>query len=172
MITYDALHDLAPAITTPITARLTAAGVGLLGTVRRHGGPRVSPIEVAIDDGRLYVGMMPASQKALDVARDPRYALLTPVADREDLAGEGKLFGRVEPITDQEHADDLLRAAAEVAGFDPETIRGSPMFELLVDGAAWQHLDGEVWDTLSWRFGGAVRHHRRETPTDPPTLVG
>ena len=54
----------------------------MLGTLRRDGSPRVSPIEVAFHDGRLYVGMMPGSTKSLDVERDPRVSLVTAIADK------------------------------------------------------------------------------------------
>jgi hypothetical protein len=165
MRTFAELERLAPEIAGPIHDRLRTTGIGLLGTIRRDGSPRVSPIEVALQEGRLYVGMMPGSQKARDVERDPRVALLTPVRDREDVTGEGKLFGRVERIADSARADDVLMAAAAEAGFDPEAVRGSPVFELLVDGAAWQRVEEDAWTTISWRDGEAVRHRRREGAT-------
>ena len=37
----------------------------------------MSPIEIAVHDDRLFVGMMPGSTKQLDVERDPRIAIVT-----------------------------------------------------------------------------------------------
>ena len=160
MISCSELHALAPSIATPIFDTLRRTGIGILGTVRRDGSPRVSPIEVSIQDGGLFVGMMPESQKLRDVVRDPRCALLTPVADREDVAGEGKLFGRLERL-DGVRGADVLRAAATQAGIDPEVVAGSPAFELVIDAAAWQCVMGETFTTLSWRLGAPVRLRHR-----------
>jgi|GEM_PF-388736 len=161
MIHFDELLRTAPDVAEPILLRLRETGIGLLGTLRADGSPRVSPIEVAVVDDRLWLGMMPGSRKQVDVLRDPRVALLTPVRDREDVGGEGKLFGRLEPVTDRALADRLLASAAEAAGFDPDAVAGSPMFELVVDAAAWQHVAGDEWRTLSWREGNRLRRRRR-----------
>jgi hypothetical protein len=56
-------------------ARLNSARVALLGTLRRDGFPRISPIESYIADGQLLIGAMAWSAKASDLRRDPRYAL-------------------------------------------------------------------------------------------------
>src|SRR6478735_6443486 len=90
MTTFSQLDAAAPDLATPIRERLITTGLALLGTTRADGSPRVSPIEVTLHDGHLFVGMMPGSRKALDVGRDPRVCLLTPVADKDDLSGEGK----------------------------------------------------------------------------------
>lgn len=162
MIDAAELARIAPEVSAPIAARIAATGLGMLGTIRANGAPRVSPIEVGPYDGRLYVGMMPGSQKHLDAVRDPRYCLVTAIADRQDLGGEGKLFGVLDPVTDAAHADAVLRHHAEVAGFDPDALAGSPMFELLVDMAAWQQVVDDAWTTLSWRDGvDGVRRRSR-----------
>ena len=170
MISCSELRHVAPAVIDPILQVLRRTGIGILGTLRADGSPRVSPIEVSIQDGDLFVGMMPGSRKALDVTRDPRVCLLTPVADREDLGGEGKLFGRLLALSGDD-AEARLAAAAADAGFDPELVRGSPSFELRVDGAAWQRVDGDAWTTLSWRLGGPVRLRHRVGATGMPVEV-
>jgi len=165
MITFDDLHRIAPDITGPILDRFRASGLGMLGTLRRDGSPRVSPIEVAVLDGRLYIGMMPGSRKALDVLRDDRISLVTALADRHDLGGEGKLFGRAAPVTDTSRADAVFAAHATEAGYDPDDVSGSPLFEVVVSGAAWQYVEGDAFTTRSWVEGGPVRLRRREGAT-------
>lgn len=160
MISVDDLHDLAPAIATAILGRIRVTGIGILGTIRRDGSPRISPIEVSIQDRSLFMGMMADSLKLRDVRRDPRCVLLTPVADRNDLGGEGKLFGRLQEMHGPD-AERVLRQAALDAGLDPELVVGSPAFELLVDAAAWQCVEGETFVTLSWKIGQPVRLRHR-----------
>ena len=50
---------IAPEVAGPIGERFAASGLGMLGTVRSNGAPRVSPIEVGPYEGGLFVGMMP-----------------------------------------------------------------------------------------------------------------
>ncbi len=57
-------------------------GVLLLGTIRRDGTPRISPVEPLFEDGELYLGMMWRSRKALDLLRDPRLTLHNTLVDR------------------------------------------------------------------------------------------
>jgi nitroimidazol reductase NimA-like FMN-containing flavoprotein (pyridoxamine 5'-phosphate oxidase superfamily) len=165
MISYPDLQTVAPEIAEPTAARLHKSGLGMLGTIRRDGSPRVSPIEVAFHEGHLYIGMMPGSTKFLDVERDPRIALVTAIADKDDQGGEGKLFGIAARVTDPARAERILRAAADASGFDPESVAGSPMYEVMVTGAAWQRVEGDAFVTTSWSEGGAVRHRRRDGAT-------
>lgn len=153
MIDFQELSRLAPEVADPISARFAATGLGMLGTVRANGAPRVSPIEVGPFEDRLYVGMMPGSQKHRDAIRDPRYCMVTAIANRHDLGGEGKLYGVLDPVTDPGRSDTILRHQAEANGFDPDALAGSPMFELLIDRAAWQLVVDDAWTTLSWRLG-------------------
>ncbi len=44
-------------------AQLNSARVALLGTLRRDGSPRISPIEPCIADGQLLIGAMARSVK-------------------------------------------------------------------------------------------------------------
>ena len=162
MIDFNELSRLAPEVAGPIGERFAASGLGMLGTVRSNGAPRVSPIEVGPYEGGLFVGMMPGSQKHLDVTRDPRYCLVTAIADRHDLGGEGKLYGALDLVTDPVRSAAILRHHAEANGFDAEVLSGSPMFEVLIDRAAWQRVVDDAWTTLSWRHGvDGVRRRRR-----------
>ena len=88
-----------------------------LATLRRNGSPRISGTELELDGGDLYVGMMPASRKALDLQRDPRIAIHGPPADPPDdpsqWLGEAKVSGRaVELPRDSE--DDAHRFRIDI----------------------------------------------------------
>ncbi len=52
--------------------RFERTGLVLIGTLRKNGWPRISPVEALIAGGHLYLGMMWQSRKALDLLRDPR----------------------------------------------------------------------------------------------------
>jgi predicted pyridoxine 5'-phosphate oxidase superfamily flavin-nucleotide-binding protein len=107
----DDLADLAPMIwhqfeeAAPELAelgrqRFEATHVALLGTVRRDGSPRISPIEPYLVLDHLLLGMLAGSNKARDLARDPRCTLHSAVSDVNGSEGEFKLHGRALLVTD------------------------------------------------------------------------
>ena len=52
--------------------RFESTGLVLVGTIRKDGWPRISPVEPLLFEGRLCLGMMWRSRKSLDLIRDPR----------------------------------------------------------------------------------------------------
>ena len=66
----------------------------MVGTLRRDGSPRISPNEVDLAAGRLFVSMMWRSRKALDLLRDPRIVVHSVTRNREGTDGDVKLYGR------------------------------------------------------------------------------
>ncbi|WP_328679978.1 pyridoxamine 5'-phosphate oxidase family protein [Streptomyces sp. NBC_01261] len=73
----------------------------VLATLRKDGSPRTSGIEVRFLDGELWLGMMPDSLKALDLRRDPRFALqANPGAGTEMGGGDVRVGGRAVEVTD------------------------------------------------------------------------
>jgi hypothetical protein len=76
----------------------------VLATLRRDGSPRVSGIEVSFSDGDVWIGSMPGSRKAADLARDPRLALHCtsddPPPDPTAWQGDAKLAGRAVMVND------------------------------------------------------------------------
>lgn len=83
-------------------ARLDSTGVVLLGTLRRDGSPRISPVEPYLVQGNLIFGVMAWSAKAKDLMRDPRCVLHSAVSDPENPEGELKLYGRAARVEDPE----------------------------------------------------------------------
>jgi hypothetical protein len=78
-------------------ARLEATHIALLGTLRRDGSPRISPIEPYFTPDELLLGAMVRSMKAIDLRRDPRCALHSAVTEPDAGATEFKLYGRAAP---------------------------------------------------------------------------
>lgn len=164
MSTFKQLQDHAPAIADHLAGKLTATGLGLLATTRRDGWPRVSPMEVSIIDGRLYVGSMPQAVKAKDLQRDPRCCLITPLADKDDLSGEVKAFCRAREIEDAEEWERVRAIWKEAMDLDIGDPGGSHVFELDITAAAFQRVEGDEWRTTSWRAGDRVRERTRRGP--------
>lgn len=90
----QAAPELAAAVRTCFDVRKHAT----LATLRRDGSPRISGTEVQFADGEVTIGSMPGAVKALDLRRDPRYALHSPTTDPPEddpsaWLGEAKLAG-------------------------------------------------------------------------------
>ena len=101
-------------------------------------------------DGRLYMGSMPNAVKAQDLQRDPRCCLITPLADKDDLAGEAEavLPGPRDRRRRRVGARRGPRSSS-AAGSTWATPGGSHVFELAIEGAAWQRVEGDDWRTTS-----------------------
>lgn len=80
--------------------------VALLGTSRKDGSPRISPIEPYLVGGHLLLGMLSGSLKVADLRRDPRCVVHSSVTDINGSEGEFKLDGRAVPVADK----TLIRA--------------------------------------------------------------
>jgi hypothetical protein len=90
-----------------------------LATVRRDGSPRISGTEVHFEGDRLFLDSMRGALKALDLRRDPRFALHAPTedppeADQESWGGDAKISGLAHEISDPNNADDSHRFQIEV----------------------------------------------------------
>ena len=74
-----------------------------LATLRRDGSPRISGTEILFGEGEAWFGSMPNAVKALDLQRDPRFAVHSGSADPDKgWKGDAKFAGRVDEIHDDE----------------------------------------------------------------------
>jgi hypothetical protein len=172
MPTFAHLQAEAPAIAEFLGPRIAKTGLCLLGTTRQDGWPRVSPIELTVVAGRVYVGSMPQGVKAKDLQRDPRCCILTPLADKDDLAGEAKAFCTAREVTEPEEWEQVRAAFREANGVDVGDPGGAHIFELSIEAAAWQRVEGDDWRTTSWQAGAGVRERVRNGPTGASHDVG
>jgi hypothetical protein len=97
---WDEFGARCPELATLGEERLRRHELCLLGTLRRNGHPRISPVEPDFVDGELMLGMMWRSPKALDLARDPRCVLHSVVTTRHGTDGDFKLYGRAVDVAD------------------------------------------------------------------------
>lgn len=98
MATWGEFAAAAPELAAKGIERFEASGLVLIGTLRRDGSPRISPVEPLIFEGELALGMMWRSMKALDLMRDPRCVVHSTVANKDGTEGEFKVYGRVRAI--------------------------------------------------------------------------
>ena len=73
-----------------------------MATLRKDGSPRISVIELEFRDGDVWFGSMWRAVKALDLQRDPRFAIHSGSNDPDDWDGDAKIAGRAEEITTEE----------------------------------------------------------------------
>jgi hypothetical protein len=147
----------APEIARLGMARLNSARVALLGTLRRDGSPRISPIEPCEVQGQLLIGAMAWSAKAIDRQHDPRYVLHSAVTGPDSGEGELKLYGSAVLV------GQTLRAAASDAWWRTWPPEKAVVFTLHVGRAAfidWE-IDHGLMTIHRWspRSGYSVASH-------------
>src|SRR3546814_18597313 len=118
---------------------------------------RVSPMELTITDGRIYVGSMPNAVKAKDLQRDPRCCIITALADKDDLAGEVKLFCVAREIAAEAEWERIRAHFKELNGVDVGRPGDSHMYELGIEAVAWARGAGAGRRTTPGGAGGPSR---------------
>jgi hypothetical protein len=109
MPSWSELEAQAPELAAEARAFFDAFTHKTLATLRRDGSPRISGTEVEFRDGEAWLGSMWRSMKALDLQRDPRFALHSGSADPSAWTGDAKLAGRAEDVTEPEATSHLFR---------------------------------------------------------------
>ena len=119
MTTWNDFEAAAPELAARVRARLDAHTHKTIATIRRDGSPRISGTESRFAGEDLWIGSMWQARKALDLQRDPRFALHSGSDEPADWDGDAKLSGVVEEITDPERVKELNGAASTCARSRP-----------------------------------------------------
>jgi hypothetical protein len=148
--TWADLERSAPELAASGRELLERFGFVLVGTIRRDGAPRISPVEVHLVNGHLMLVMIPHSRKARDVRRDPRVVLQTPVLQAQDPGDELKLRGRVVEVDDAQRTvtADAIEARS---GWRPHP---SWLF-LSMDIESAAHISWQAGDMVLTRWDAA-----------------
>jgi hypothetical protein len=154
------LERAAPEIARLGKERLDAAGVALLGTLRKDGAPRISPVEPYLTQGQLVLGAMSWSLKARDLLRDPRCVLHSAVSDPDSGEGELKLYGRAV------EADEQLRNGCPEGWWAARPVEEAAVFRLDIDQATFISWDTKRGQMTVRRW--SPRAGYRETTRDYP----
>ena len=151
--TWQQFAEAAPELAALGEAQFARTGLALVGTLRRDGWPRISPVEPFIADGQLYLGMMRRSVKALDLLRDPRCVVHSTVVDRHGTEGEFKVYGRAAEVTDPDEWRLFAEAVYAAIGFRPTEGEGH-CFAIAIESVAFSRLEGEEFHRQVWRADG------------------
>ncbi|MFH8403508.1 pyridoxamine 5'-phosphate oxidase family protein [Streptomyces sp. NPDC018019] len=147
-----------------VRARFAAYRHHILGTLRRDGSPRLTGIEADFRFGELWLGMMPGSRKALDLRRDPRFALhANPGPGTETEDGDVRVAGRAVEVTDPAV---LARYARETEPPEPFHLFRAELTEVARTYVEDPHIVLETW-----RPGGPLRTIRRGNGAEPPEVT-
>ena len=160
MSSWQELEAATPQIALPGRTRLDVTRVALLGTLRKDGSPRISPVEPHFSQGELLFGSMTRSEKTRDLLRDPRCVLHSAITSPDSGETELKLYGRA------------LEASPEVrAGCAEGWWRGRPVSVAVVFVMSIAHAAIVEWDlgqgemiVRRWSTGGGVSEERRSYP--------
>jgi Pyridoxamine 5'-phosphate oxidase len=155
MARWSDVESEAPELTERARAFFDARKHKTIATLRKDGSPRISGIEMEFRDGDIWFGSMWRAVKALDLQRDPRYALHSGSADPAEWKGDAKIAGRVEEVTEAE-------VVAEVNENAPPG--GSHLFRADVTEVSVVTLEGDPPDHLvieSWHEGRGITRQRR-----------
>ncbi|MFD5753518.1 pyridoxamine 5'-phosphate oxidase family protein [Streptomyces sp. NPDC127033] len=132
----------------------------VLATLRKDGSPRLTGLEVTFRWGELWLGMMPHSRKAQDLARDPRFALhANPGTDDRMEDGDVRIGGRAVEVLDGE-----VRARFAAGLSPPEPFL---LFRAEPEEVVATSVDGSDLVLRVWRPGGPMRTLRRGSGDDP-----
>jgi hypothetical protein len=151
---WDAFAAEVPDLARLGDERLRSRELCMVGTLRKNGWPRISPVEPEFVDGELMLGMMWRSPKALDLLRDPRIVVHSTLTDRHDLSGDFKVYGRALPVEDAERRD--AHRAAIKARIDWDPPEPYHVFAVDIESAAFLTF-AEPRFGLVWEPGKPVR---------------
>ncbi len=100
MASWSEVETQAPELAAAARGFFDALRHKTLATIRRDGSPRISGSELEIADGEMWLGSMWRGVKALDLLRDPRFALHSGSPDPDaGWKGDAKLAGRAVDVT-------------------------------------------------------------------------
>jgi hypothetical protein len=84
MVAWSEVASAAPELAGTAQRLFDAHAHKTLATLRKDGSPRISGTEAKFAEGELWFGSMWQSRKALDLRRDPRFALHSASVDPEE----------------------------------------------------------------------------------------
>lgn len=152
---WSAFVTAEPEFARLVEARFGAFTHHVLATLRKDGSPRTSGLEVRFLDGELWLGMMPDSLKALDLRRDPRFALQANPGEGQTMGGgDVRIAGRAVEVEDP----------AQKAAYGEEVEPPEPfhLFRAELTEVVRTYVEDEKYLVVQvWKPGGQVRVIKR-----------
>lgn len=158
---WTQFSQAAPELARLFRERLDKSGLALIGTIRKDGTPRISPLEAGVFEDHLLLGMMWQSKKALDLLRDPRCLVHSVVSNKDGTEGEVKLRGRAVDVTDKGLRERSAQHSFDTTGWRPE--EPYHLFWLDIEQAAYIKFSESGDQTIkTWRAGGKEQSRLRK----------
>jgi hypothetical protein len=160
MISWHELETAAPAIAQPGRRRLELSRVAFLGTLRKDGSPRISPVEPYLSQGHLLFGAMSWSLKTRDLLRDPRCVLHSAITTPDAGEAEFKLYGRAM------EAPTEIRQGCSDGWWQAQPSDAAVVFALSIDHATfveWKLQQGRMV-VRRWSERGGLSETSRRYP--------
>ncbi|GHB36424.1 pyridoxamine 5'-phosphate oxidase [Streptomyces cirratus] len=158
---WAALEKADPDFAEAVRARFAQRPHHVLATLRRDGSPRLSGLNAEIRGGELWLGMMPGSMKAMDLRRDPRFALHSNPGEDESMpGGDARVSGRALELLDP---PELHRYAEET-----QTPHPFHLFHADLTEVVHVTVEGDDLVIRTWTPGHPVRTLRRGNDDEPP----
>jgi Pyridoxamine 5'-phosphate oxidase len=157
--TWSEIEIAEPDFARAVRERLDAGVHKTIATLRADGSPRISGIEAFVAEGDLWFGSMPRARKAIDLQRDPRFALHGASTDPPAWDGDAKLSGHAEEVTEPERRLRTFRSR----GSDPPS-PDSHLFRAEITEVVLVGLN-EARDRLvleHWHGGRGLQRTERE----------
>jgi hypothetical protein len=107
MASWSAIEAEAPELAARAKEIFDAHIHKTIATVRRDGSPRISGIELEFRDGEVWIGSMWNAVKAIDLQRDPRFALHSASGDPPDWQADAKIAGRAVEVKERERVAEI-----------------------------------------------------------------
>jgi hypothetical protein len=143
-------------------AMLCDPGVVLVGTIRRDGSPRLSPVEPLLSDGELWLSMGWQTRKVADLQLDSRILVHSIVTGRDGTAGEYKVRGRAVPEDDPARQRAYAETVTAQLGWQPEPGRFH-LFRVDIDDVTFIRWDSATNDQYVSRWPAGTEFVRRGT---------
>ncbi|MER5291906.1 pyridoxamine 5'-phosphate oxidase family protein [Streptomyces pharetrae] len=152
---WGAFSRAEPELAKTVEERFGAFTHHILATLRRDGSPRTTGLEVRFLDGELWLGMMPNSLKALDLRRDPRFALQANPGEGTGMGGgDVRISGRAFEVTDLE-----VKAAYTKEVEPPEQFH---LFRTELTEVTRTYVEDDTYLVLQvWKPGAPLRTIKR-----------
>jgi hypothetical protein len=152
---WAAFSAAEPGLAQTVEARFGAFTHHVLATLRRDGSPRTTGLEVRFVGGELWLGMMPDSLKALDLRRDPRFALQANPGPGTGMGGgDVRISGRAVEVD-----DPAVKAAYGEEVEPPEPFH---LFRTELTEVVRTYVEDETYLVVQvWKPGEPVRTLKR-----------
>jgi hypothetical protein len=153
--------------------KLADPGVVLVGTIRRDGSPRISPVEPMLWRGDLWLSMLWGSLKARDLERDARVLVHSVVTSPSGEGGEYKVRGRAAPEPDPVTQGMFADVVSQELGWSPDVGRFH-LFRVDVEEVTfirWESGSGDQFVTHWPRLVEFVRRGTSATSVGPPEPI-